>query len=68
MDKKDLARRLARASHRSNAQAADELDALLHSMLKDLKHPAKESDAGVHPARSFNSASARINDVPRRGE
>ncbi|MGH9583493.1 MAG: hypothetical protein ACRD4O_11205 [Bryobacteraceae bacterium] len=37
MDKKDLARRLARESHRSRAQAADELDALLHSIFKDLK-------------------------------
>lgn len=37
MNKKDLARRLARESHRSRAQAADELDALLYKIFKELK-------------------------------
>lgn len=37
MNKKDLAARLARESHRSRAQAADELDALLYRILKGLK-------------------------------
>jgi nucleoid DNA-binding protein len=37
MNKKDLARRLARESHRSRAQAADELDSLLYRIFKDLK-------------------------------
>jgi len=37
MNKLDLARLFARRSHRSQAQAADEVDSLVHEMLKDLK-------------------------------
>ncbi|MBV8897389.1 MAG: hypothetical protein JO051_12815 [Acidobacteriaceae bacterium] len=43
MNKKDLARRLAKESHRSRAQAADELDTLIHKLLIDLKRPAHKA-------------------------
>ncbi|HEY3937978.1 MAG TPA: hypothetical protein VGL97_11135 [Bryobacteraceae bacterium] len=39
MNKHELARRLARKSHRSRAQAADYVDKLVHRMIKDLKRP-----------------------------
>jgi hypothetical protein len=53
MNKHDLARRLARKSHRSRAEAADAVDRLVHDMLKDLKRPPvkrppeRSSSAGV---------------------
>ena len=37
MNKVDLALRLARKSHRSRAQAADQVDTLVYEILKDLK-------------------------------
>jgi len=37
VNKLDLARTLARLSHRSRAQAADDVDTLVYQMLKDLK-------------------------------
>lgn len=55
MDKKDLARRLARESHRSRAQAADELDALLHSIFQDLKR----SRGGAPAVRKESASGAR---------
>lgn len=41
MNKLDLARTLARLSHRSRAQAADDVDTLVYQMLKDLKEQPK---------------------------
>jgi hypothetical protein len=53
MNKKDLARRLARESHRSRAQAADELDALLYRIFKDLKRPrAAATDTSGRESRN----------------
>ena len=52
MNKKDLARRLAKESHRSRAQAADEVDNLIHRLLMDLKKPG-------HNAKTAPSNSAR---------
>jgi nucleoid DNA-binding protein len=43
VNKKDLARRLAKESHRSRAQAADEVDTLIHRLLMDLKKPADKT-------------------------
>jgi nucleoid DNA-binding protein len=42
VNKKDLARRLAKESHRSRAQAADVVDSLVHKLLMDLKRPAQK--------------------------
>lgn len=66
MNKKDLARRLARASHRSSAQAADELDALLHSIFKDLKRSTK--NPGAVPAMVASMEPARMANDPQRGQ
>jgi hypothetical protein len=41
VNKLDLARTLARVSHRSRAQAADDVDTLVYQMLKDLKEQQK---------------------------
>lgn len=41
VNKLDLARTLARISHRSRAQAADDVDTLVYQMLKGLKDPQK---------------------------
>jgi nucleoid DNA-binding protein len=43
VNKKDLARRLAKEAHRSRAQAADEVDTLIHRLLMDLKKPAQRT-------------------------
>ena len=55
MNKFDLAKRLARESHRSSGQAADEVDTLVYELLKDLKRtPAKPPDKAervLKPAR-----------------
>ncbi len=37
MNKLDLARSLAKRSHRSRAKAADDVDMLVHRLIKDLK-------------------------------
>jgi hypothetical protein len=41
VNKFDLARTLARVSHRSRAQAADDVDTLVYQMLKNIKEPQK---------------------------
>ena len=43
MNKQELAERLAKQSHRSRAEAADEVDKLIYQILKDLQKPAKNS-------------------------
>ena len=45
MNKKDLARRLAKESHRSRGQAADAVDNLVHRLLMDLKKPVQKAKA-----------------------
>ena len=49
MNKFDLARQLARQSHRSRAKAADDVDALVHRLLKELKvnDPREVEDAAI---------------------
>jgi nucleoid DNA-binding protein len=42
VNKNDLARRLAKESHRSRAQAADEVDTLIHRLLMDLKKTSQK--------------------------
>ncbi len=39
MNKDELTKRLARESHRSRAEAADDVDTLVYRILKDLKRP-----------------------------
>jgi hypothetical protein len=41
VNKLDLARTLARVSHRSRAQAADDVDTLVYQMLKNVREPQK---------------------------
>jgi len=41
VNKLDLARTLARVSHRSRAQAADDVDKLVYQMLKNRRQPSK---------------------------
>jgi len=43
MNKQELAERLAKQSHRSRAEAADEVDKLIYQILKDLQKPAESS-------------------------
>jgi hypothetical protein len=48
VNKQELARLLARQSHRSCAQAADYVDALVHRLIKGSRHPpAKRSAAAA---------------------
>ncbi|HEY3459033.1 MAG TPA: hypothetical protein VGK64_30895 [Bryobacteraceae bacterium] len=43
MNKQELARLLARQSHRSCAQAADYVDTLVHRLIKGSKHPPEKA-------------------------
>jgi len=56
VNKKDLARRLAKEAHRSQAQAADEVDALIHRLLtgakKNAHAPKRQANASPDQARS----------------
>ena len=47
MNKQELARLLARQSHRSCAQAADYVDALVHRLIKGSKHPPVAAVGGA---------------------
>ena len=40
MNKLDLASRLAKEFHRSQAKAADDVDAFIYHLIKDLKRPS----------------------------
>ncbi len=40
MNKLDLATRLAKEFHRSQAKAADDVDAFVYHLIKDLKRPS----------------------------
>jgi hypothetical protein len=44
VNKQELARLLARQSHRSCAQAADYVDALVHRLIKGSKPPVQPSE------------------------
>lgn len=46
VNKLDLARSLAKKSHRSQAKAADAVDSLVYQLLKDLKRTPSVSRAG----------------------
>lgn len=41
MNKLDLASRLAKEFHRSQAKAADDVDAFIYHLIKDLKRPSE---------------------------
>ena len=58
MNKKQLAERLAKQSHRSRGQAADSVDKLVHGLLKDLREAGKDEAkaAGVPPAKTLPTA------------
>ncbi len=43
MNKLDLARQLARESHRSSGQAADDVDTLVYKILKNLKETSNKA-------------------------
>jgi len=60
MNKLDLTRRLARASHRSWAQAADDVDTLVYNLLKKLQQaPAQpESKTGKKAREKIAAAPA----------
>jgi len=45
VNKNELARRLAREMRRSRAEAADNVDALVHKLIMDLKKTGQKSDA-----------------------
>ena len=61
MNKLDLARRLARASHRSRAQAADDVDTLVYKLLKDLQHGSHEPESKT--AKKAREKSSAASDV-----
>lgn len=44
MNKRELAAKLAKQSHTSNAKAADVVDSLVYGLLKDLKQTAKQPE------------------------
>ncbi|MBV8072636.1 MAG: hypothetical protein JO270_22220 [Acidobacteriaceae bacterium] len=46
MNKLDLARSLAKRSHRSQARAADEVDGLVYQLLKEVKRPLAPRSQG----------------------
>ena len=60
MNKLDLTSRLAKEFHRSPAKAADDVDAFIYNLLKDLKRPTAgqplpvkvEKQASLSPVRS----------------
>ncbi len=45
MNKLDFASRLAKEFHRSQAKAADDVDAFIYHLIKDLKRPSIAGDA-----------------------
>lgn len=45
MNKRELAQRLAKKSHTSQAKAADEVDSLVYGLLKDMKQTAKDTES-----------------------
>lgn len=47
MNKKQLAERWARQSHRSRGQAADSVDKLVYGLLKDLRASGKKDTKAV---------------------
>jgi|GEM_PF-2853915 len=59
MNKLDLAARLARQWHRSRAKAADEVDALIYNLLKDLKRSAGRDSLPAPDAASMRRAPSK---------
>jgi hypothetical protein len=57
MNKLDLARSLAKLSHRSHAKAADDVDTLVHRLIKDLKV--------TRNAAKIENTSLLVGPVPR---
>lgn len=43
MNKRELAERLAKQSHKSRAKAADDVDSLVYALLKDMRQTAKKT-------------------------
>lgn len=50
MNKLDLANSLAKKSHSSKAKAADDVDSLVHRLIKDLKQTQKRAKEGPSSA------------------
>jgi hypothetical protein len=66
MNKLDLARHLARRSHRSRAQAADDVDSLVHRMLKDLKQAQRRpAVTRKEPLSAVPLTAPKENNEPR---
>lgn len=67
VNKQELARLLARLSHRSCAQAADYVDTLVHRLIKGSKNPpAKPSE---ERSAAAGASTPRLNrEAPFRGQ
>lgn len=62
MDKKELVERLAKQSHRSKGEAADQVDTLVYGLLKELKQvPSK-------PAKVPSGHSPKLPSVSGKGK
>lgn len=59
MNKLDLARRLARKSHRSRGEAADDVDTLVYRMLKELKRINRPAAAREEHPSAVPAAAAK---------
>ena len=59
MNKQELARLLARQSHRSCAQAADYVDTLVHRLIKGAKHPPQKPPAERSAAAGASTPKAK---------
>ena len=72
MKKSDLARRLARRRHISRAQAADQLDGVIHDILRNLRTGKSAALPGLgtlKPGRTLRfrpETAAGRDDKPRR--
>jgi hypothetical protein len=59
MNKQELARLLARQSHRSYAQAADCVDWLVHRLIKGAKQPPDSTSKGQSAAAVASTPKAK---------
>ncbi len=67
MNRIDLAARLALASHKSKAEAADELDRVVHRILRKLRQGKPVSLPGLGRLRPGGLAGPRFEPYHRRG-
>ena|SRR5579883_2082371 len=68
MKRGDLAKRLARETRRSNAEAQDQIDALIHRILKDLREGRPVELPGLGPVSLLPApAKAKPTRIRRKG-